>query len=72
MAVQTTLRLVFTGSGGKNINFTFPNADKSASATQVKTLMQVMVANGDIYTEVPQLLKGAEFVDRDVTEINVS
>ena len=72
MAVQTTLRLVFAGSGGKNINFAFPYADKSTSASQVKTLMQLMIANGDIYSEAPQTPKGAEFVDRDVTEINIS
>ena len=72
MAVQTTLRLVFEGSNSKKITFSYPNADSDASGTQVKTLMQMMVANGDIFAEAPLTLVGAEFVEREVTPINIS
>ena len=72
MAIQTTLRLVFLASNDKKLTFTYPNADSSASASQVKTLMQVIIANGDIFAEEPLSIVGAEFVARDVTEINVS
>jgi hypothetical protein len=72
MATETTLRLVFDGNSGKKVTFAYPCAKSGASAVQVKTLMQVMVANGDIFSEVPRYLSGAEFVSREVTAVDIS
>ena len=46
--MATNLKLVFDGSGGKKVSFSFPFADHSAPAADVKALMQAIVANGDV------------------------
>ena len=69
--MATNLKLVFDGSGGKKVSFNFPYADAEALAAQVKTLMQVIVANGDIYSEIPQSLYKAEFFVSEVTPIDI-
>ena len=61
MAV-TNLKLVFKGNNDKKVSFNFPDAYASASDAQVKTLMQIMVANGEIFTEAPLVLESAAFV----------
>ena len=66
------LKLVFDGNDGKKVSFNFPYAKIDASAVQVKSLMQIIVANGDIYAEVPQALSRAEFVINDVQPIDIS
>ena len=70
--MNTNLRLTFDGNDGRNVSFNFPFADSSASATQVKTLMQIITANGEIYAEAPQSPSRAEFVVRDVIPIDIS
>jgi hypothetical protein len=72
MAIATSLRCVFTGPGDRNISMTFLNADATVSAAQVRNLMQVIVANGDIFGEEPTALVGAEFISREVRDINIS
>jgi hypothetical protein len=67
-----TLRLVFDGNSGRKVNMSFTLADKTASGAQVKTLMQNIITNGDIFAETPQAIVGAEFVSRGVTPINVA
>ena len=69
--MATNLKLVFDGNSGKKISFSFPFADAEAYAAQVKTLMQVIVTNGDIYSEVPQSLSKAEFYVSEVTPIDI-
>jgi hypothetical protein len=51
---------------------TFPNANADTPAAQIRTLMQVIVANGDIFSEEPTGIVGAEFVVREVIDIDVS
>ena len=70
--MTTNLKLVFDGSGGSKVSFNYPFADAGASAAQVKTLMQRMVANGDIYAEVPQSPSKADFVINQVLPIDIS
>ena len=70
--MEYTLRLVFESSGGRKINFSYTNVNPEASATQVKTLMQVLIANGDIFAEVPMSIVGAEFIGRQVTPVDVA
>ena len=68
----TNLMLAFDGNDGKKVSFNFPFADSSASDAQVKTLMQIIVANGDIYATTPQSLSKAEFVVKDVIPVDIS
>jgi len=68
----TNLRLVFKGSSDKKVTFNYPDADSSAPAAQVKTLMQIMVANGDIFAEAPLALDSATFVTTTSTPVNIS
>ena len=70
--MAANLKLVFDGSGGKKVSFNYPFADFSAPAIQVKALMQMIVANGDIYSEIPQSSSKAEFVVNTVTPIDIS
>ena len=70
--MATNLKLVFDGNDGKKVSFNFPYADADASAIQVKALMQIIVANGDIYSEVPQSISKAEFFVSEVRPIDVS
>ena len=70
--MATNLKLAFDGSGGKKVSFNFPFADSSASALQVKTLMQLIIANGDIYPEIPLSPSKAEFVVNTVMPIDIS
>ena len=68
----TNLKLVFTGSFNKKVNFNYPDADGSATATQVKTLMQNIVANKDIFAEQPLALESAAFVTTTSVPVDLS
>ena len=68
--MATNLKLVFNGKGGKTVSFNFPFANTGA-AVQVKPLMQVIVANGDIYSEVPQSPSKAEFHVNTIIPIDI-
>ena len=70
--METTLRLVFEGSSNRKVNFSFPLADSTAPAAQVKTLMQIIATNGEIFAVRPMSPLGAEFVSREVKPINIS
>jgi hypothetical protein len=69
--VATSLKLTFRASGDKEISLTFPYANASAGSAQVKSLMQGIVANGDIYAEPPLALVEAEFINRITTPVNL-
>jgi len=69
--MTSNLRLVFGGNDSQRISFNFPFADTGASAAQVRNLMQMMVANGDIYANVPQSLTSAEFVINERRPVDI-
>ena len=69
--MATRLRLVFSGAGEKKITLSFPYARGSATGTEVKTLMQGIVADGSIYEDVPTGIVGAEFLTSTSTPINL-
>ena len=71
MAV-TNLRLVFRAFGDKRVNFSYPNANSSAPAAQVKNLMQIMVANGEIFAEPPLSIESATFVTTTSVPVDLS
>lgn len=47
------LVLTFETSNGKNVIFTYNHAKPSATAAQVKALMNGIIANGSIFSTVP-------------------
>jgi hypothetical protein len=69
--MATNLNLVFDASGGKTVSLNFPYADGSASAEDVKALMEEIIDNGDIYAEPPLAAAGAKFVINTVTPIDL-
>jgi hypothetical protein len=69
--MATSLKLVFDGSD-KKISMTFPYANASATAAQVKALMQGIVVNGDIYADPPLALSKADFVINTVAPVDLS
>jgi len=69
--MEYTLRCVFEGSNNKKLTLSFPSADGTAQATEVKTLMQIIITGGEVYMEPPLTIVGAEFVGRSVTPIDV-
>jgi len=70
--MATNLKLAFGGNDGKKVLFNFPFADSTVPATNVKNLMQVIVANGEIYAEVPKSLSKAEFFVNEVFPVDIS
>ena len=70
--MAVSLKLVFESGGDKKVSMTFPCAKISASAANVKSLMQEIVGNGDIYAEVPVGLVKAEFAIHTITPIDLS
>ena len=69
---STTLRLVFTGSSSKKLTFNYPDADSSVPAVQVKTLMQRIIANADIFAEQPLAMDSATFVTTASAPVDIS
>ena len=69
--MATDLKLYFTGAGDRKINFSLPYADASATAADVKALMQGMITNGDIYSDAPLAIVKAEFVGRTVKPVTL-
>ena len=67
-----TLRLVFEDRHGNRFTVSYPDADGDASAIQVRSYMQLMIANREIFAQDPSVIVGAEFVQRAVTPINVA
>ncbi len=69
--MSTQLKLVFSGAGDKNVVMIFPWAKSAATGTQVKALMQGIIANGDIYVEVPTSIISAEILQSTNTPITL-
>ena len=68
----TNLKLVFKGSGDKKLTFNYPDADSTATATQVKTLMQGMITNNDIFAEQPLTMESATFVTTTSVSVDLN
>ena len=69
--MATRLKLVFSGAGEKKVTMLFPYARSSATGAEVKALMQGIVADGNIYDDVPKGIVGAEFLDSTSTPVNL-
>lgn len=70
--MATTLRLVFSSDDGKKITQSYPYADASATGEQVKSLMQTIIANKDIFMEQPEGIIGAEFAVETIVPVSVN
>ena len=71
MAVGTKLKLVFeTPSGQKT--WTFNRAKPGATTGNIKTLMNTMISNGDIYRYTPLAGVSASLETTTVTHIDIS
>jgi hypothetical protein len=62
---------MFKANGDKGVSLTFPYANASAGSAQIKSLMQSIVANGDVYAEPPLALVDAQFVSRAVIPVDL-
>lgn len=62
MAEGTKLQLVFETNEGKTTTMTFAYAKPSATASDVRTLMQTIITNGDIFENVPTVMKSAKTI----------
>lgn len=68
MPTATSLNLKFVGED-KDISITFPYADKTATGSEVKDLMETMIDNSDVYVDPMLGISDAQFIDRTVTPI---
>jgi len=68
----TNLKLVFKGASDKKLTFTYPDANGAATATQVKTLMQNIIANKEIFAEQPLVMDSATFVTTTSVPVDLS
>ena len=72
MTESSKLKLVFKNAGGEDVNFTFSSADKNVESSDVRALMNGMITNGTIYTNVPVAISSATMITTTETEINVN
>ena len=66
------LRVKFTGADDKKLSWTFPFVNTAIDGLPVKTLMNAMIANGDIFAEPPLTKVGAEFVVNNSIPIDLN
>lgn len=62
MAEGTKLQLVFETNESKNMTMTFSYAKPTATASDVRTLMQAIITNNGIFENVPTVMKSAKMI----------
>ena len=72
MTVTVALRCVFEDVAGREFSMSWNHANSSAPAGAIRMLMQTVVANKDIFAQKPEKLVGAEFVIREVKNVDIS
>lgn len=72
MASGVKLVLGFKTSNDKNVIFSFNHAKPSATAAQVKNLMNGIITNGSIFTNVPVTAVSATKVVTEESEYDLS
>ena len=72
MADGTKLVLTFLDQYDGTIVFTFPYAKASATAANVKNLMNVIIANGDIFEDKPVTMLSARTITTSETAYDLS
>lgn len=72
MASGMKLVLGFETAEGKSMTLTYNHAKASATAAQVKALMNGIIANGSIFSTVPATAKSAKQVTTSENEYDLS
>ncbi|MBQ7592726.1 MAG: DUF2922 domain-containing protein [Synergistaceae bacterium] len=72
MAVINKLSLTFGTSTGTNTTLSFKYAKSNITATQVKALMNGIIANNVLWSSVPTVAKGAKLIQTEETAIDIS
>lgn len=72
MADGTRLVLGFLNSEEKEIVFTFPYAKPSVTLANIKNLMNVIIANGDIFEDRPVTMASAKTITTSETAYDLS
>ncbi len=72
MAEGTKLVLGFQNASGTNMTLSYSHAKASATAAQVKSLMNGIIANGSIFANVPATAKSAKIVTTTEAEYDLS
>lgn len=63
--------LSFYDADGMTVSFSYNNASASPSGTNVKTAMQAMIANKEIFKNPPVTMKEAYVTSTDKTSITI-
>ena len=72
MATTTKIVLDFAKANGSTCTQTYEHARQDVSNANIKSLMQGIVANGAIFTNVPVAIKAAKIVTTDTTDVDLS
>ena len=72
MAISTKLSLNFAKSNGDAVNITYNHAKNNVSAANVKSLMEGIVANGEIFEKAPAIIKSAKIITTEDTPVDLS
>ena len=57
---------------GNMVNYSYNYGDAEATKTAIKSAMNTMITNGDIFRNVPVSIQGAKAVVTTETEFNLS
>ena len=71
MNTNTILQLIFSGTAEKKLMMRFSNAKATATAAQVKALMEAIVENGEVYAELPVGLLEANMISTTKTPVSL-
>lgn len=72
MAAGTTLILEFGDANDNSIFFSYSYANSETLASDVKTLMNTIIANGSIFQNVPVSIKSAKAVVTSETHFDLT
>ena len=72
MAAGTTLVITFLDGYSTERNFSFKYAKPAATAANIKTLAQTIIANGSIFAHIPVTAKSAKLVTTTETDVDIN
>ena len=72
MAAGTTLVLEFGDDNGNSVFFSYNYANPDALVSDIKTLMNTIIANGSIFKKNPVSIKSAKAVRTSESEFDLS
>ena len=70
--MSSKLVLTFANASSEEVKFTYSYADKDASRTSVRQLVNGLIANGSIFASVPTASKSAKMITTTETEFDLS